>query len=114
MINGALPFALTLGAFTFVLTVIWGSPFVRILRLLRVGKNIKPEEPLSNQKKQGTPTMGGIIILIPVSAITIMLNLVSVIRQVTGSSILVPLVVMLGHGLLGAIDDIEGITGRRE
>jgi len=114
MITHGLPFALTLGGLTFLLTVIWGAPFVRILRLLRVGKNIKPEEPTSNQKKQGTPTMGGILILIPVTALTAMLNLVNLIRQVTGSSILVPLVVMLGHGLLGAIDDIEGITGRRE
>jgi phospho-N-acetylmuramoyl-pentapeptide-transferase len=48
-----------------------------------------------------------------VFVITIVLNLVSLIRQVTGASILLPLFVMVGHGVLGAIDDIEGITGRR-
>ena len=108
-----LPFALTLGALTFMLTALWGGPFVQVLRLLRAGKNIRPEEPQSNQEKQGTPTMGGILILVPVFIITIVLNVVSVIRQVTGASILLPLFVMVGHGLLGAIDDIEGITGRR-
>ncbi len=109
----ALPFALTLGGITFLLTVIWGGPFVEILRRLRIGKNIRPEEPESNQQKQGTPTMGGILILVPVFFITLGLNLVSVIRQVTGASILLPLFILVGHGLLGAIDDVEGIQGRR-
>ncbi len=113
MIANTLPFGLTLGLITFLLAVIWGGPFVEVLRLLRVGKNIKPEEPQSNQEKQGTPTMGGILILIPVFVITLGLNVVSVIRQVTGASILLPLFVLVGHGILGAIDDIEGINGRR-
>ena len=113
MFATTLPFSLTLGLITFLLAVIWGGPFVEVLRLLRVGKNIKPEEPQSNQEKQGTPTMGGILILIPVFVITLGLNVVSVIRQVTGASILLPLFVLVGHGILGAIDDIEGINGRR-
>ncbi|MHB8627711.1 MAG: phospho-N-acetylmuramoyl-pentapeptide-transferase [Aggregatilineales bacterium] len=113
MLASGLPFALTLGALTFMLTAIWGGPFVEVLRRLRVGKNIRPEEPESNQEKQGTPTMGGILILVPVVVITIGLNLVSLIRQVTGASVLLPLFVMVGHGLVGALDDIEGITGSR-
>jgi phospho-N-acetylmuramoyl-pentapeptide-transferase len=113
MISNTLSFSLTLGLITFLLAVIWGGPFVEVLRLLRVGKNIRPEEPQSNQEKQGTPTMGGILILVPVFVITLGLNLVSVIRQVTGASILLPLFVLVGHGILGAIDDIEGINGRR-
>jgi phospho-N-acetylmuramoyl-pentapeptide-transferase len=108
-----LPFALTLGGITFFFTVIWGGPFVEILRRLRMGKNIRPEEPESNQVKQGTPTMGGILILIPVLLITFGLNLISLIRQVTGLSILIPLFVLITHGVLGAVDDLEGISGRR-
>lgn len=113
MFTNPLPFALTLGGITFLLTVIWGGPFVEVLRRLRIGKNINPEEPESNQQKQGTPTMGGILILVPVFFITLGLNLVNVIRQVTGASILLPLFVLVGHGLLGAIDDIEGVQGKR-
>ncbi len=111
--SNPLPFALTLGGITFFFTVIWGGPFIEILRRLRLGKNIRPEEPESNQKKQGTPTMGGIMILVPVLLITLGLNLVSVIRQVTGASILLPLFVLVSHGILGAVDDLEGISGRR-
>lgn len=109
-----LSFALTLGGITFLFTVIWGGPFVEVLRRLRVGKNIRPEEPESNQVKQGTPTMGGILILIPVLLITLVLNLVSVLRQLTGLSILLPLFVLVSHGILGAVDDIEGVLGRRD
>ncbi len=110
--QSGLPFALTLGGITFLLAVIWGGPFVEVLRRLRIGKNIRPEEPEENQKKQGTPTMGGILILVPVFVITLGVNLVSVIRQVSGASILLPLFVLVGHGILGAVDDIEGVTGR--
>ncbi len=112
-IANPLPFALTLGGITFLLTVIWGGPFIEVLRRLRIGKNINPDEPESNQQKQGTPTMGGILILVPVFFITLGLNLVSVIRQVTGVSILLPLFVLVGHGLLGAVDDIEGVQGKK-
>jgi phospho-N-acetylmuramoyl-pentapeptide-transferase len=108
-----LPFALTLGGITFFLTVIWGGPFIEILRRLRIGKNIRPEEPEVNQQKQGTPTMGGILILVPVFFITLGLNLVSLIRQVTGASILLPLFVLVAHGILGAVDDLEGGQGKR-
>jgi phospho-N-acetylmuramoyl-pentapeptide-transferase len=110
-----LPFALTLGAITFLLVAIWGGPFVEILRRLRVGKQIRETGPRSHLAKMGTPTMGGILIVVPVVLITLALNLARLVREdLTGSSILLPLFVLLSFGLLGAIDDIEGIRGLRE
>ncbi len=110
-----LPFALTLGAITFLLTVIWGSPFVEVLRRLRAGKQIRETGPATHQSKMGTPTMGGILILVPVVLITLGLNLARVIQSgVTGSSILLPLALLIAFGLLGSIDDIEGIRSARE
>ncbi len=107
-----LPFALTLGAITFLLTAIWGSPFVEVLRRLRAGKQIRDSGPATHQAKTGTPTMGGILILVPVVLITLGLNLARVIRSgVTGSSILLPLAVLAAFGILGSIDDIQGIRG---
>jgi phospho-N-acetylmuramoyl-pentapeptide-transferase len=106
---GGLPFALSMGAITFLLGVIWGSPVVEILRRLRIRKEIKDFMSTEHQAKKGTPTMGGILIVLPVFLITLGLNLVSVIRSVTGKSILVPLFVLTGFALLGAIDDWEGI-----
>jgi phospho-N-acetylmuramoyl-pentapeptide-transferase len=104
-----LPFALTVGAVAFLLGVIWGGPFVEILRRLGVGKQIRVELSAHQQKKVGTPTMGGIMIILPVVLITLGLNIVNVIRTVTGPSILLPLFVLVGFGILGAIDDWEGI-----
>ena len=110
-----LPFALTLGAITFLLTVIWGGPFVEILCRLRAGKQIRETGPATHQSKMGTPTMGGILILVPVVLITLGLNLARVIQSgLTGSSILLPLAILIAFGVLGSIDDIEGIRSVRE
>ena len=110
-----LPLAMTLGAFTFLLTAIWGDPFVEVLLRLRVGKQIRETGPKSHMVKTGTPTMGGILILVPVILITLGLNLARLVQQeLTGSSILLPLLVLTAFGILGAVDDIEGIRGVRE
>lgn len=112
--NTEIPFSLSLGGFTFLLVTIWGGPFVEILRRLRIGKQIRVGMPSEHEKKRGTPTMGGILILIPVISITFGLNLASLIREgLTGQSILIPLAVLSGFGFLGAYDDWEGIQRAR-
>ena len=57
--------ALTLSAFTFILAVIWGGPLLRLLRQLKIGKLIRVEEPDAHITKMGTPTMGGVMIILP-------------------------------------------------
>jgi phospho-N-acetylmuramoyl-pentapeptide-transferase len=111
--NNGLPFALTVGALAFLIGVIWGGPFVEMLRRLRIGKYIRVELNEGHQKKAGTPTMGGIMIVLPVVVIALGLNIVNLIRTVTGPSILLPLFVLVGFALLGAIDDWEGIARSR-
>jgi len=103
---------LALGTLSFLLAVIWGSPLIRWLRANRIGKQIRIEEPGSNQVKMGTPTMGGIMILIPVIVITVTLNIYNLIGgTLIGGSILVPLLTMIGYGVLGAYDDWSGLRG---
>lgn len=112
--NAELPFSLALGAFTFLLVAIWGAPFVEILHRLKIGKHIREGMPSEHYKKRGTPTMGGILILLPVLGITLSLNLAGLINDgLTGQSILIPLAVLIGFGILGAIDDWEGIQSSR-
>ena len=110
---GGLPFALTMGALSFLLAVIWGGPLVEILRRLKIGKQIRVELGEGHQKKVGTPTMGGILIVLPVVLVALGLNIVGVVRTVTGPSILLPLFVLAGFSLLGMIDDWEGIQNSR-
>lgn len=110
MTGAPLPFALSMGAVVFLLGVIWGGPFVEVLRRLKIGKQIRVELSEIHQRKVGTPTMGGIMIVLPVVLIVLALNLVRLIRaEITGASILLPLFVMVGFALLGAFDDYQGI-----
>ena len=56
--------ALSLGGITFLLTVIWGGPMIQILRRLKIGKKIRIEGPQSHRTKLGTPTMGGLLVIV--------------------------------------------------
>ena len=107
--------ALTLAGLTYLLSVIWGGPLVQVLRILKIGKQIRIEGPQRHITKLGTPTMGGWLFIIPVVLITGTLNLVSIVTEldVLGRSILLPLVVLLAFALLGAWDDWKGVRGVR-
>jgi phospho-N-acetylmuramoyl-pentapeptide-transferase len=106
---------LALAGLSFMMTVIWGAPLLRILLYLRIGKVIRIEGPESHFSKLGTPTMGGVMIVIPVALITIILNGASYIdvNQILGRSVLVPLGVLVSYSILGGVDDWMGLSGRR-
>ncbi len=107
--------AIALSGLGFILAVIWGSPLIRILKHYRLGKMIRVEGPDSHITKMGTPTMGGLMVLAPVAVVTILLNAVELLGiNVLGRSVLLPLLVMVTFGFLGAIDDWEGIRGPRK
>ncbi len=105
-------FALILASISFILAVVWGPFLIRILRHYKMGKRIRIDGPRGHVTKQGTPTMGGLMIVVPVLLITLALNIYNL-REGTsvGRSILVPLIVMLSYGLVGAVDDISGVRG---
>ncbi|RPI34082.1 MAG: phospho-N-acetylmuramoyl-pentapeptide-transferase [Chloroflexota bacterium] len=106
--------ALALAGFSFMLTAIWGEPLLRVLRHFKIGKIIRIEGPQRHFTKMGTPTMGGVMILLPVTLLTLLLNAASLIGlSVLGRSVLMPLGAMLCYGVLGAIDDWQGIRGSR-
>ena len=108
------PFALTLGGITFLLTVIWGGPLIVLLRRFRIGKQIRIEEPERHLTKMGTPTMGGVMIIFPVLAITALLNIVNLLRgNQQGRSILLPLAMLTLFAALGVGDDWMGVQGVR-
>jgi phospho-N-acetylmuramoyl-pentapeptide-transferase len=103
-----------LSGLSFLLTVIWGGPLLRVLRHFRIGKIIRVEGPDRHFTKMGTPTMGGVLIILPVALLTILLNGASLLGlNVLGRSVLLPLLVMFGYAFLGGVDDWEGIRGKR-
>jgi phospho-N-acetylmuramoyl-pentapeptide-transferase len=106
-------FALTVGGVTFMLAVIWGSPLVEVMRRLRLGKQIRIEGPQSHQAKMGTPAMGGILIIIAVVLITVVVNIVQLVKQLDiAESVVIPLGVLVAYAILGGIDDYQGFRQR--
>jgi phospho-N-acetylmuramoyl-pentapeptide-transferase len=109
--------SLSLAGLAFIMTAIWGGPLLRILRHYKIGKIIRVEEPEHHQIKMGTPTMGGVMFILPVLLLSGLLNAVALIgiqESGTGRSVLLPMVVMVGFAILGAVDDWEGIRGKRK
>ncbi|MCW5879103.1 MAG: phospho-N-acetylmuramoyl-pentapeptide-transferase [Anaerolineales bacterium] len=106
--------ALVLAGVSFIMTVIWGGPLIRILRSLKVGDSIRLEAPQRHHTvKVGTPTMGGVMFILPVLLVTILLNAVPLIGlSLVGRSILVPLGAMIAFGALGGLDDWRKLRQR--
>lgn len=123
-------YSLFLGTITFLLAVIWGVPLINLLKKYKMGKRIRIDGPHSHQTKMGTPTMGGLMIVVPVLLITVAANFVEIVsttaagrtwldrlgvaRQMFfGESLLVPLGTMIAFSILGSVDDWAGVRGHR-
>lgn len=109
--------SLSMAGLAFIMTAIWGNPLLRILRHFKLGKIIRIEQPEGHRVKMGTPTMGGVMFILPVLLLSGLLNAVALIGVTTsgiGRSVLLPMAVMVGFALLGAVDDWEGIHGKRK
>jgi phospho-N-acetylmuramoyl-pentapeptide-transferase len=103
-------YSLTLGTMSFLVAVIWGRPLINLLKRWNIGKGVRIEGPSTHQVKTGTPTMGGLMVLIPVLVITGLLNIANLMGfNLIGQSILVPMGVMVTFGTLGAVDDLVGV-----
>ncbi|EIJ81594.1 phospho-N-acetylmuramoyl-pentapeptide-transferase [Bacillus methanolicus PB1] len=94
----------------FLITVVLSPIFIPFLRRLKFGQSIREEGPKSHQKKSGTPTMGGIMILLSVAATTIIMT--GKFSEPTIKTYLL-LFVTLGFGLLGFLDDFIKVAMKR-
>jgi phospho-N-acetylmuramoyl-pentapeptide-transferase len=107
-------YALALAGFSFMLTIIWGEPLLRILRHLKIGEQIRVDGPQTHIMKTGTPTLGGVLFILPVLLITLLFNAASMLGlTLLGRSIFLPMGTMIVFGLLGSIDDWKKLRGRR-
>jgi phospho-N-acetylmuramoyl-pentapeptide-transferase len=97
----------------FALVVILMPPYIRLLQGIGFGKRIRQEGPESHFSKEGTPTMGGLLIVLVVLGIYFFL------RQPDAATF-APLAALAGVGALGAFDDYlnartgEGIKARQK
>ena len=92
---------------TFIVTTILGIIIIPILRKLKVGQMERGEGPQSHLKKQGTPTMGGIMIIIAMVIVTVGACIYfTVNNQIDVAHKILPVLLLtLGFGLIGFIDD---------
>ncbi len=112
-----------MGSVCCLIVILCGRPVIHFLRRHRIGKQIRIDGPATHQVKTGTPTMGGIMFVGPVLALLVAMYLFSRIPPriglefggvvLVGRSLAIPMAVMLGFAILGAIDDYMGVRGVR-
>lgn len=98
---------------SFASSVILSLIIVPILRKLKVGQIERTEGPQSHLKKQGTPTMGGIIMILVIIVLGTFMYLDYRTDQVNIANALLPLIgVAVGFGFIGFIDDFKKLVLR--
>ena len=91
----------------FLFSVILGLVMVPLLKKMRLGQKISEFVGDAHRKKEGTPTMGGLIFIIPTVAITLGLVLTHKIEY--SSNLGIVLLVFIGYTLIGFLDDFLSI-----
>ncbi|MHA6251382.1 phospho-N-acetylmuramoyl-pentapeptide-transferase [Oceanobacillus sp. CAU 1775] len=95
----------------FLITVLLSPIFIPFLRRLKFGQSIREEGPQSHLKKTGTPTMGGIMIVL--SIITTSFIMVWKVNGGIGFELWLLVFVLFGYGLLGFLDDFIKVAFKR-
>lgn len=93
----------------FVITAILGPVFIPVLRRIKAGQSIREDGPKAHQTKAGTPTMGGLMIILAVVITCISMT----IRQGVGSEMGILLVSFVLCGLIGFCDDFIKVVKKR-
>jgi phospho-N-acetylmuramoyl-pentapeptide-transferase len=97
---------------TFILTVILAFIIIPILKKLKVGQMERDDGPESHIKKQGTPTMGGIIMIIAIIICIIGAYIYCIYQgnTETANNIIPMLILSVGFGSVGFIDDFKKLN----
>jgi phospho-N-acetylmuramoyl-pentapeptide-transferase len=98
----------------FLVAFYLGPPIIRRLRMLKVGQVVRTEGPQTHLGKRGTPTMGGVLIVLATVIPTLLW------AELTNGFIITAVVVLVWLGALGFMDDYlkvvrqktEGLVGR--
>lgn len=100
----------TVIAVAFLVSAIAGYIIIPLLRRMKFGQSIREEGPQAHMKKAGTPTMGGLIFLISIVVTTLVL---SYIFDIMTTQTIVLLIVLIGFGIIGFIDDFIIVVLKR-
>jgi phospho-N-acetylmuramoyl-pentapeptide-transferase len=89
------------------LALVFGPWVIRKLRELQIGQYIREEGPQGHQKKAGTPTMGGVLIVLATVVPTLLW------ANLTNSFVLLALFSMIAFAVIGFFDDYAKVARRR-
>lgn len=90
----------------FLFAILAGPLLIPILRRMKFGQQIRKDGPQGHQKKAGTPTMGGTIILLALAVATLRF-------ADKNTELVILMVATLGYGLVGFLDDYIKILFKR-
>ena len=91
----------------FLSSAILGLVMVSLLKKMRVGQRISVFVGETHRKKEGTPTMGGLIFIIPTLLATLLLIITGKISYTSNLGIV--LLVFIGYTFIGFLDDFLSI-----
>jgi len=89
------------------LALVFGPWLIRRLRELQIGQYIREEGPEAHQKKAGTPTMGGVLIVLSTAIPTLLW------ADLSNPFVLLTLFALVGFAAIGFIDDYAKISKQR-
>ena len=97
---------------SFIIAIILGFIIIPILKKLKVGQIERDDGPKPHLKKQGTPTMGGIIMIITMIIVITgtYIYFMAKGQNDIANNILPLLLVSIGFGLIGFIDDFKTLV----
>ena len=97
---------------SFVITIITSLAIIPILKKLKVGQMERTEGPQSHLGKQGTPTMGGIIMILVITVLTgfLCFDYIKDNQSSVAKNLMPIAAVSIGFGLVGFIDDFKKLV----
>lgn len=107
MLEQVILFTIIMG---FLISVLISPILIPFLRRLKFGQSIREEGPKSHMKKSGTPTMGGVMIIVSIAITAIVMT--QKFSHLSAEMFLL-LFVTIGYGLLGFLDDYIKVVMKR-
>lgn len=91
---------------SYILMIIMGPFLIPVLHKMKFGQTVRDDGPQSHLKKNGTPTMGGVMFMVVITLVVLLMAGFSL-------NVLIALLCMLGFGLIGLMDDLVKIKMTR-
>src|ERR1017187_1502076 len=91
----------------FLISIVLGPWLISRLRQYQIGQHIREDGPQSHHKKAGTPTMGGLLIMVSTIVPTLLW------ANLTNVYIWIALFGFVAFGVIGFIDDYAKVTNKR-